>query len=145
MSERQGSIPVCPVSDLPPGKRRIVEVEGGSVGVFNVGGRYAAVNNRCPHKGGPLCLGVQKGLITGPEPHVYNVTRPGEILACPYHGWEFDLFTGRSVFDPESVRVRSYPVTVQRELRVETYPVSVDEGWVVVHTRGRARSKGDTQ
>lgn len=136
LTENNGCRPVCPVSELPTGARRIVQIGALSVGVYNIDGRYTAINNRCPHKGGPLCLGIQKGLVTGPEPHVYEITRHGEILQCPWHGWEFDLFSGRSVFDPERVRVKSYPVTVQRELRVETYPVTVDEGWIVVHVAG---------
>jgi 3-phenylpropionate/trans-cinnamate dioxygenase ferredoxin subunit len=51
--------------------------------------------------------------------------RGGEILRCPWHGWEFDLRDGRSVVDPERTRVRSYPVEV--ELHAETYPVEVEQ------------------
>ena len=50
------------VSELPPGERRIVEVDGHLIGVFNVQGRYYALRNRCPHQGAPLCLGAIKGM-----------------------------------------------------------------------------------
>ena len=48
-------------SELPPGERRIVEVEGRSIGVFNVGGTYYALRNACPHQGAPLCRGSVQG------------------------------------------------------------------------------------
>jgi 3-phenylpropionate/trans-cinnamate dioxygenase ferredoxin subunit len=60
------------------------------------------------------------------------------ILRCPWHGWEFDLTTGRSVFNPHRTRVRSYRVSVESDGEspvdpsVETYDVTVDDGLVVV-------------
>lgn len=104
---------VCFVDELLPGERRIVEFEGRSIGVFNVHGEFHAVRNRCPHKGAPLCLGLAKGLVTGSQPYEYEITREGEILRCPWHGWEFDLQTGRSVFNPHRLRVKSYAVSVE--------------------------------
>jgi 3-phenylpropionate/trans-cinnamate dioxygenase ferredoxin subunit len=136
---------VCRTSELPPGERRIVEVNGISIGVFNVKGEYYALHNRCPHKAAPLCLGVQRGLITGPEPYRYEVTRQDEIICCPWHGWEFDLTNGRSVFNPHRVRVRNYPVTVESvetdeepDPTIPMYPVTIEEGNVVVHVGGRS-------
>jgi 3-phenylpropionate/trans-cinnamate dioxygenase ferredoxin subunit len=126
--------PVCLRSELPPGERRIIDADGISIGVFNVGGRYYALHNRCPHKAAPLCLGVQKGLITGPEPYRYEVTREGEIISCPWHGWEFDLTSGRSVFNPHRVRVKNYRVTVEEDPTVQTFPVTVEADYIVVHT-----------
>lgn len=49
------------VSEVPPGARKIVEVAGRSIGVFNVNGQYFALRNRCPHQAAPLCLGAVKG------------------------------------------------------------------------------------
>jgi 3-phenylpropionate/trans-cinnamate dioxygenase ferredoxin subunit len=46
-------------------------------------------------------------------PGEYTYTRRGEILRCPWHGWEFDVKTGQSWFDPQQTRVRAYPVTVE--------------------------------
>jgi nitrite reductase (NADH) small subunit len=125
---------VCRVEDLPPGERKIVCVKGHSIGVFNVGGRFYALNNRCPHKGAPLCAGIVTGLVTGPEPYRYEVVRQGEILRCPWHGWEFDITNGRSVFNPHRLRVKSYEVMVES---VPTYPVVVEDQVVVLYLRSR--------
>jgi nitrite reductase/ring-hydroxylating ferredoxin subunit len=101
------------VDDIPPGQRKIVEIGGRQVGVFNVGGEYFAVLNRCPHQGGSLCNGRQTGLVTSSRPGEYTTSRSGEIIRCPWHGWEFDLRTGQSWFDPRAVRVRRYDVSVE--------------------------------
>ncbi|HLH73239.1 MAG TPA: Rieske (2Fe-2S) protein [Chloroflexota bacterium] len=128
---------VCAVSELPPGERKIVEVEGRSIGVFNVKGSFYAVRNRCPHKGAPLCNGLVKGLVLGPEPYHYVIEREGEILKCPWHGWEFDLTNGRSIYNPHKIRVKSYDVTVEpaddEDLSIETYAVSIERELVVLH------------
>jgi len=101
------------VDDIPPGERKIVEIGGRTVGVFNVNGEYFAVLNRCPHQGGSLCSGRQTGLVMSSRPGEYEVTRSNEIIRCPWHGWEFDLRTGQSWFDPRAVRVRRYDVSVE--------------------------------
>jgi nitrite reductase (NADH) small subunit len=128
---------VCAVSELPPGERKIVEVEGRSIGVFNVKGSFYAVRNRCPHKGAPLCNGLVKGLVLGPEPYRYVIEREGEILKCPWHGWEFDLTNGRSIYNPHKIRVKSYDVTVEpaddEDPSIETYAVSIERELVVLH------------
>lgn len=122
------------VGEIPPGNRKIVQVAGRSIGIFNVEGRFFAVRNSCPHQGGPLCLGPTMGLVTSDRPGQFNYERDGEILRCPWHGWEFDLATGRSVFDPTRTRVRSYQVEVE-SLQAEIYPVEVhDEAVIVVIT-----------
>ncbi len=108
------SVVVGETTELPPGTRRIVEVAGRSIGVFNVGGEYLAIRNRCPHQGGPLCEGVTVGAITSDQPGEYRYERPGEIIRCPWHAWEFDLRTGASWFDPARQRVRAYEVEVRR-------------------------------
>jgi nitrite reductase/ring-hydroxylating ferredoxin subunit len=123
------------VSELPPGERTIVEVDGRSIGVFNVHGQYYALRNRCPHQGAPLCLGAIKGMALPSKPGEYLWGREGEILRCPWHGWEFDILTGRSIFNPHRVRVRTYEVTVEpdEDPAVETYPVTVEDGVIVLH------------
>jgi 3-phenylpropionate/trans-cinnamate dioxygenase ferredoxin subunit len=127
---------VCRVSELPPGERRIVEAEGRSIGVFNVKGAYYALRNRCPHQAAPLCLGAIKGMTLPSKPNEYIWAREGEILRCPWHGWEFDITTGTSIFNPHRVRVRTYEVTVEpaeEDESVETYPVTVEDGLVILH------------
>ena len=123
------------VSELPPGERLIVEVEGRSIGVFHVHGQFYALRNRCPHQGAPLCKGAIKGMTLPSRPGEYIWGREGEILRCPWHGWEFDILTGRSIYNPHKVRVRTYEVTVEadEDPSVETYPVTVEDGVIVLH------------
>lgn len=99
--------PVARTADISPGECRIVEVKRHSVGVFNVNGEYVAVLNVCPHELAPVCRGQVSGTTLPSLPGEYRWGRDGEILACPWHGWEFDLLTGRSLTDPK-VRVRRY-------------------------------------
>src|SRR5436190_19961643 len=82
---------VARTSELPPGARKIVEVAGRSIGIFNVHGRYVAVLNVCPHEQAPVCRGRVGGTTLPSGPGEYCWGRAGEILACPWHGWEFDL------------------------------------------------------
>ena len=104
---------VATVEEIPPGGRKIVEVAGRSIGVFNVDGEYFALRNRCPHQGGPLCSGKVAGLVQSTVPGDYSYSRPGEMLRCPWHGWEYDIRTGQSWWDPGRTRVRSYDVTIE--------------------------------
>jgi nitrite reductase/ring-hydroxylating ferredoxin subunit len=121
------------VSELPPGERKIVEVQGRSIGVFNVHGTYYALRNSCPHQGAPLCLGAITGMTVPNKPGEYVWAREGEILRCPWHGWEFDVTSGRSVCNPHRTRVKTYEVTVEEDESVETYPVTLEDGSVVLH------------
>ncbi len=122
------------VSELPVGERMIVTVERRSIGVFNVHGQFYALRNQCPHQGAPLCQGSIKGTALPSAPGEYRWAREGEILRCPWHGWEFDLTNGQSIFNPHRVRVRTYEVTVESEdPSVETYPVTVEDGVIMLH------------
>ena len=127
------------VAEIPDGGRKIVSVEGRSIGVFNLGGEFFALLNRCPHQGGALCLGQRIGLVLSDEPGVYRFSRPSEMLKCPWHGWEFDIRTGQSWCDPRRTRVRTYPVAVEAgaalvegPYKAETFPVRVEADYVVV-------------
>jgi len=139
---------VARVEEIPPGERKIVEIGERTIGVFNVNGSFYALRNRCPHQGGPLCQGRVTGFLTATAPGgEYSYTRRGEILRCPWHGWEFDITTGQSWFDPAKTRVRAYEVHVEGlpaledgemgnllpgPYTAETYEVSVDEQQFVV-------------
>lgn len=103
--------PVARASEITPGERRFVEVKGHSIGVFNVNGGYIAVLNLCPHELAPVCRGRVGGTTLPSQPGQFCWGREGEILACPWHGWEFDLLTGKALAD-QRVRLRRYPVTV---------------------------------
>ena len=123
------SHPVARVGEIPPGGRKIVEIGGRSIGVFNVDGEFFALRNRCPHQGGPLCEGQVLAAIAATGPGEYERGRPGDIVRCPWHAWEFSIRTGRSWFDTERTRVKAYPVEVKH---AETFPVSVEDDYVVV-------------
>lgn len=130
---------VARAAEIPPGGRKIAVVQGREVGVFNLGGEFFALANRCPHQGGALCLGRQIGLVTSREPGRFDYARAGEMLKCPWHGWEFDIRTGQSWCDPADLRVRRYSVQVETGDELvkgpyvaETFAVSVEEEYVVV-------------
>jgi nitrite reductase/ring-hydroxylating ferredoxin subunit len=130
---------VAPVSDLPPGSRKLVTVKGRPIVIFNVKGEYFGLLNRCPHQGGSLCDGRLTGLLEAKEPGRYRYSRQGEILRCPWHGWEFDVRTGQSYCEPDRVKARRYDVSVAAGSEVvegpyvaETFPVTVEDHYVVV-------------
>ena len=130
---------VAVMDEIPPGGRKLVEVKGRAIVIFNVGGEYFALNNRCPHKGGSLCQGRLTGLVESTEPGSYRYSRRGEIIRCPWHGWEFDIRTGRSRCDPQTLRARNYAVSVQPGAELvegqyvaETFPVSVQDNYIVI-------------
>jgi nitrite reductase/ring-hydroxylating ferredoxin subunit len=102
----------CRERDVPPGHRVIRDLDGLSVGVFNVGGRLYALQNRCPHRGGALCRGPVTGTTFPTDDFRYEYGRDGEILRCAWHGWEFEIATGRSLVDP-SIRAKTFPVEVE--------------------------------
>lgn len=151
------------VAEVQPGERKIVQAEGRSIGVFNVNGSYYALRNSCPHQGAPLCQGHVTGMTLTAPPGQYNYGRSGEIIRCPWHGWEFDILTGKSIYDPHKCLVRTYDVTVEQELslaaggagtatantavsvaeaakaaeaeetKLDTYPVTVEDGLIILH------------
>ena len=126
-------------AEVPPGTCRIVTARGREIGVFNVNGEFYALSNRCPHKGAELCRGMIVGLPQSDAPGEYRISRPGEFIRCPWHGWEFDIRTGQSWCDPNSVRARNFKVSVEpgSELLkgpyvVETFQVVVEEDYLVI-------------
>jgi 3-phenylpropionate/trans-cinnamate dioxygenase ferredoxin subunit len=130
---------VAAVGDIPPGGRKLVDVSGRDVAVFNLSGEFFALANKCPHRGGPLCKGNLTGLVLSDGPGDYNYTRLGEIIRCPWHNWEFDIRTGKSWCDPEKVQARRFGVSVEKGAKLiegpyiaETFRVSVENDYVVV-------------
>jgi 3-phenylpropionate/trans-cinnamate dioxygenase ferredoxin subunit len=104
---------VARASDIRPGERRIVRVRGRSYGVFNVDGRFHALLNHCPHQGGELCKGPLQTFVEADAPGRVRFDGSQSFVQCPWHGWEFDVRTGRSYADPTRMRVRGYPVEVR--------------------------------
>jgi nitrite reductase/ring-hydroxylating ferredoxin subunit len=103
---------VCRADALAPGERVVRELDGRSVGVFNVDGRFFALHNRCPHRGGPLCLGPVTGTTLPSDDFSYVYGRTGHVLRCAWHGWEFEIETGRALVDPK-VRAKTFTVEVE--------------------------------
>lgn len=102
------------IDELPAGARKLVRVGGREIGVFNVKGEYFALLNYCPHRAGPLCHGRVGPLVTYDETAGVGFEREGEILKCPWHMWEFDIRTGKALFDPK-LAVRTYAVQTEGE------------------------------
>lgn len=77
-------VAVAEIASLPPGKGRTVEVRGKRFALWNVDGKYCAIDDDCPHRGGPLGAGLLEG---------------GKVY-CPLHGWAFDVQTGACLSNP---------------------------------------------
>jgi nitrite reductase (NADH) small subunit len=91
--------------NVPPREGRAVLVGGREIALFNLGDRFLATDNRCPHQGGPLC----DGIVTGSS------------VVCPLHAWKVNLASG-AVERPAA----------GKDHCVATYPVRVDNGIVVI-------------
>jgi NAD(P)H-dependent nitrite reductase small subunit len=89
-------VKVAEVGEVPPGTGKCVEAGGKQIAVFNVGGTFHAIDNTCLHRGGPLGEGELEG----------------NVVTCPWHGWQYDITTGCNL-DDETVRVARYDVRVE--------------------------------
>jgi nitrite reductase (NADH) small subunit len=87
-------VTVAQVDQIPPGTCRTVDVEGVCLALCNVNGIFLAVDNTCPHAGGPLGEGELDG----------------DLLECPWHGWRFNVRTGER---PENTEIRVACVEVR--------------------------------
>lgn len=119
VAKRGKSATLCPASEIGPGERKIFDLEHLSVGVYNVDGEFHAIKNSCPHAGAPLCQGKIQTTHRPSDVGEYDPAYEGRIVRCPWHGWEFDVVTGKGLYD--------------RQSRVATYPVEINEdGWLVL-------------
>lgn len=130
---------VAAADEIAPGGSKLVTVRGRAIALFHRGGEYFAISNVCPHAGGSLCHGALVSLVQSPRPGKYELSRQGEMLQCPWHGWEFDIRTGQSWCDPKTIRAKAYQVTVEPGETLakgpyvaETFPVSVEGEYVVI-------------
>jgi nitrite reductase/ring-hydroxylating ferredoxin subunit len=103
--------PIAAIGEIAPGQRKIVNIDGRSIGVFNVHGSFIAVLNLCPHESAPVALGRLTGTTLPSHPGEFRWGREGEILACPWHGWEFDLTTGQCLTDRR--KLHRFPVSIE--------------------------------
>ncbi len=88
------------VGELAEGERRVISCGGTEVGVFNVDGELVAWYNQCAHRGGPVCQGriyhqVHEPVDENGETRMLQYDPKRKNIVCPWHGWEFDLRTGR--------------------------------------------------
>jgi 3-phenylpropionate/trans-cinnamate dioxygenase ferredoxin subunit len=88
---------IAPASELPPGERLFVEIEGRPIVIFNIAGQYFSIADVCSHDDGP----VGEGLLAG-----YSIT-------CPRHGAEFDVRTGKVTQLPAVADIPAYPVQIR--------------------------------
>lgn len=114
MKEMKTWIRVAHCSDIPLREGRAVQVGDRAVAIFNLGDRYLAVDNRCPHKAGPLADGIVSG----------------STVVCPLHAWKFNLESGEGVSGPSALSC------------VETFPTRVEGGIVLLElTDGSGKSE----
>ena len=101
------------VEDFEPNRFRILELGGREVGVVKTERGFFAVLNRCPHQHAAICEGLlTTGTMHATRPHEYVYSHEEIVLACPWHRWEFDLETGRTVGNVSKKRLAKYPVEV---------------------------------
>ena len=97
-------VKLAEVGDVAPGTGKVVQAGEMALALFNLGGIFYALNNRCTHVGGPLGEGKVEGTV----------------VTCPWHGSRFDITNGQVLGPPARRPVASYPVQVQgREVFVE--------------------------
>jgi 3-phenylpropionate/trans-cinnamate dioxygenase ferredoxin subunit len=95
-------IDICPLSELPPGARKIVTWEDLEIGVFNCGGEILAIEDRCSHDDGPLAEGpLDEAACT---------------IECPRHGARFDLRSGIPKTLPAYEPVETFGVLVEDDV-----------------------------
>lgn len=121
MVKDKKQVTVGKIADFPAGKFTIVQVEGREIGITQLkNGEFRAVRNLCPHKGAPVCKGFISGTMLPGNVGELVYGRDGEILVCPWHGYEFDLNTGEQVYQGENNKLLMYPATVKDDEVVVT-------------------------
>ena len=101
-------------ASFEPGKFIIIQAGRHSVGITRLrNGELKAVRNWCPHKGAPICRGIVGGTWPPSEPGELRYDREGEVLVCPWHGYEYDLQDGRELYQEVPTRLRFFPVAVR--------------------------------
>src|SRR5689334_22784337 len=91
------------------GKLRLVTSGRRQIGIVRWAGKLYAVNNYCSHQGGPICMGLLSGRLGSDGTGSMTLDTSSPVLACPWHGWEFDLRTGSALADP-ATKIRTFNV-----------------------------------
>lgn len=95
-------VPVARRGELPPGRMKRFELDGRDLLLLNLDGTYYALDNACPHNGGPLSQG--------------SLDAAGCKIVCPRHAWSWNVETGRAVAPPVDYRVATYRVAVRGDI-----------------------------
>lgn len=102
------------VEEFAAGVPRIVEVDGVEVAVVRWGDRFYAFRNLCPHNRGPIGRwGKIRSRLISPDRLRLDVDAETPVVICPWHRWEFQLQSGRPVFDPAGPRLSTFAVEVE--------------------------------
>ena len=107
---------ICSTDDLQVGELGVFTAAGREFAVARISEEtFQALRNRCPHQGAPLGRGYLSGTFLPSNVGEFEYGREPEILRCPWHKYEFDTRTGRSLHDPEGCRVATYTLSVEGE------------------------------
>jgi nitrite reductase (NADH) small subunit len=108
---------VARTAELKEGDRRIVENGNAAIGVLRAKGQLFAYLNECPHQGGPVCEGLMINRVEeelGPDKTYRGMRYSDDLhIVCPWHGWEFNIETGKCAGDGKHA-IRRYKV-VERD------------------------------
>ncbi len=100
------------VEDFLERSVRVVRIGDLEVGLIRWRGRFFALRNVCAHEWGPVCEGQLRPLSSGPVPGCMELDESRAVIECPWHGWEYDVDSGRALYDP-GIALRRYPVVVE--------------------------------
>ncbi|WP_406474328.1 Rieske (2Fe-2S) protein [Streptomyces platensis] len=140
------------VGDFEERQVKVVRLDDRSIGVFRIDGRFYALRNYCPHQGAPLCQGHVLPDLAAPRQGEVGVDEKTWFIACPWHGWEYDIRTGQSYFGAGHAPARTYRVRTesaagQEDVRrrpgpyvADSYEVIIDDQHVIVDTSRRAET-----
>ena len=92
----QEHIVVAHITDIKPGQMLYADIDGLPIALANVDGTIYAFGDSCRHEGGPLSSGVLRD----------------DVVTCPWHGWAYNVRTGKALIPPVGLRIATYPVVI---------------------------------
>jgi nitrite reductase (NADH) small subunit len=116
MKEGKAWVRIARCRDIPLREGRAVKVGHREIAIFNLGDQFLAVDNRCPHKGGPLADGVVAGTA----------------VVCPLHAWKISLATGEGLNSASASHC------------VETFPTRVEQGIIFLEFRADSGNEDES-
>src|SRR5690625_740392 len=115
------------VEEVTENQPKIIEIDGVSIGVIYNNGDYHAIRNVCPHKHGPICEGTVRGTMLPSNPKEYEYGMEEQIIVCPWHGWEFDLETGKGLFG--------------NDRKLKKYSLEINDDKIYDEVKGKRKKK----